>query len=201
MQNKTKILLVAGGIVLVISLIVTVFLNKFSPSVDLVRNPQPSQMKDPLPNEALQPIGKEPKQIMGIVETISGNVLTLKQLNPVESRYEINREEIGSYMILAENDSFDEAKYQEMIREMPGLSDEKIDPTNEMTDVKNEANTKKMEGIQNKIIADPSLKAFSEQESDWSQIVKGGELMVEVDSSGKKITILPAGFLEQINGE
>ncbi len=194
MQNKTKIVLIVGGLVLIVTLMAVLFMTKPSSPANPSANSQSPQIKTPVADGMPQPIGEEPRQIMGTVEKISGNVVTVKQLASVDLRYEIKKEEIGSYTTLAVNDSFDEAKYQEMMKEMPGLSEDQVSPTTERTAAEMEANTKKMEELQNKVMTDPTLQAYSEETADWSKIKVGDKIAVDVNSEGKKVTIFPADF-------
>lgn len=144
----------------------------------------------------IQALDNQPRQVVGVVETIDEEKLDLKQDATEEIRYEIKKDEVLTVSAWVNNETFDEKKYKELTESMPGLGDN-ISSAEDLTPEKVQEMNEKSVEVDKQLMTDPTLRAFSENSSDWTQIVKGSEIMVDVDSAGKKITILPTGFLAQ----
>lgn len=200
MSSTTKIISV---IVLVVVLIgVGIFMLtgwQQKKNIPAATVPQENLNKN-VPAGQEQPLDNQPRQVSGMVEAIDGETLSLRQDASEEINYEIKKSEVSSVSVWLSNETFDEQKYKEIMESMPELGED-VKTADDLTPAKVEEMAKKRNEVTQKIATDPALKAFSENPSDWSQIVKGSEIMVDVDSAGKKITILPAGFLDQMRGE
>lgn len=200
MSSTTKIISV---IVLVVVLIgVGIFMltgwqqKKNIPAANVLRE----NINKNVPTDQKQPLDNQPRQVSGVVEAIDGETLSLRQDASEEINYEIKKSEVSSVSVWLSNETFDEQKYKEIMESMPELGED-VKTANDLTPAKVEEMAKKRNEVTQQIATDPALKAFSEESSDWSQIAKGSEIMVDVDAAGKKITILPAGFLDQMRGE
>ncbi len=195
-MSKTKIIILSLGLIILVSGGLLMWVSSKNKENLPISAPIKSNLNQNTAGGKIQALDNQPRQVVGVVETIDEEKLDLKQDATEEIRYEIKKDEVLTVSAWVNNETFDEKKYKELTESMPGLGDN-ISSAEDLTPEKVQEMNEKSVEVDKQLMTDPTLRAFSENSSDWTQIVKGSEIMVDVDSAGKKITILPTGFLAQ----